>query len=165
MNNVTPESPTALVVEDDHLMLNMLHEVLEHAGFQTTAVDHGQAALTMLTERCFDVLVVDVNLPDMNGMAIGELARKQYQGRIAIVVITGFNVQNRRVSSLQLGADDFLGKPFDLDELIARIESKLRTTPNDEHCHKCAVLAQDTQGSRAGKEDDASAMKPRTPSR
>ncbi len=71
-------------------------------------------------------LVVDVNLPDMNGMAIGEVARKQYRDQIAIVVITGQNIQKRRMSSLQLGADDFLGKPFAVNELIAHIEGKLR---------------------------------------
>ena len=72
-------------------MLNLLHEVLEDAGFETTAVDCGKSALTMLAERCFDVLIVDVNLPDMNGMAIGELARERYQDQIAILVITGKN--------------------------------------------------------------------------
>ena len=110
-------------------MLNLLHEVLEDAGFETTAVDCGKSALTMVAERCFDVLIVDVNLPDMNGMAIGELARERYQDQIAILVITGQNIQNRHISSLQLGADDFLGKPFNIGELIARIESKLRHTP------------------------------------
>ena len=110
-------------------MLNLLHEVLEDAGFETTAVDCAKSALTMLAERCFDVLIVDVNLPDMNGMAIGELARNLYQDRIMILIITGFNVQNRHVSSLQLGADDFLGKPFDINELIAHIEGKLRRVP------------------------------------
>ena len=129
MNNVTPLSRTALVVEDNQLMLNLLHDVLEDAGFETTAVASGRPAMTMLTERRFDVLVADVNLPDMNGMAIGELARDLYQDRIMILIITGFNVQNRRVSSLQLGADDFLGKPFDINELIAHIEGKLRRVP------------------------------------
>lgn len=66
--------------------------------------------MTMLAERCFDVLVVDVNLPDMNGMAIGELACERYQDRIMILVITGLHIPHRRLSSLQLGADDFLGK-------------------------------------------------------
>ena len=75
------------------------------------------------------MLVVDVNLPDMNGMAIGELARERYQDRIMILVITGLHIQHRRLPSLQLGADDFLGKPFDLDEFIARIECKVRRFP------------------------------------
>ena len=129
MNNVTPLPRTALVVEDDEHMLTFLHEVLEDAGFDTTAVDHGRPAIRMLAERRFDVLLVDVNLPDMNGLSICEAARTWYQDQVAILVITGQEIQRRGLAALQLGADDFLGKPFHLDELIARIESKLRRAP------------------------------------
>ncbi len=129
MNNVTPLSRTALVVEDDQLMLKLLHEVLEDAGFETTVVDQGKLALTVLAERCFDVLLVDVTLPDMNGLSICEAARTWYQDQVAILVITGQEIQRRGLAALQLCADDFLGKPFHLDELIARIESKLRRAP------------------------------------
>ena len=129
MNNVTPLSRTALVVEDDQLMLNMLHDVLEDAGFETTAVDHGSPAMTLLTERRFDVLLIDIKLPDMNGLVICDAARERYQDQITILVITGVTVKWNCVSSFQLGADDFLRKPFDLNELIARIESKLRRVP------------------------------------
>ena len=112
-------------------MLNVLHETLEDAGFDTTAVDCGSPAMTMLAERWFDVLVVDINLPDMNGLSICESAREQYQDRVAILVITGLKIGRRGLASLQVCADDFLGKPFDLDEFIARIESKLRRASNN----------------------------------
>jgi DNA-binding response OmpR family regulator len=126
MNNVTLSPRTALVIDDNHILLDALYEALEDAGFDTTAVDRGSPAMTMLAERCFDVLVVDINLPDMNGLSICELARKQYQDQVAILVITGLKIERRGLASLQVCADDFLGKPFDIDELIARIESKLR---------------------------------------
>ena len=129
MNNVTPSPRTALVVEDDQLMLTFLHEVLEDAGFETTGVAQGNLAPTVLAERCFDVLLVDVNLPDMNGLSICEAARTWYQDQVAILVITGQEIQRRGLAALQLCADDFLRKPFHLDELIARIESKLRRAP------------------------------------
>ena len=135
MNNVTPSPRTALVVEDDQHMLKFLHEALEDAGFETTVVAQGNLALTVLAERCFDVLLVDVNLPDMNGLSICEAARKWYQDQVAILVITGQEIQRRGLAALQLGADDFLGKPFHLDELIARIESKLRRAPNGNADH------------------------------
>ncbi len=131
MNKVTPSPRTALVVEDDQLMLNVLHEALEDAGFVTTAVDCGSLAMAMLAERRFDVLLVDVNLPDMNGLSICEAARERYQEQIAILVITGLKIERRILSSLQVCADDFLGKPFASDELIARIESKLRRAPKN----------------------------------
>ena len=129
MNSVTPVSRTALVVEDEQHMLNLLHDVLEDAGFETTTATSGSLAMTLLAERRFDVLLIDITLPDMNGLVICDAARERYQNQIAILAITGFNIQNRRVSSLQLGADDFLGKPFDVNELIAHIEGKLRRVP------------------------------------
>ncbi len=126
MNNVSLAPRTALVIDDNQHLLDALHDALEDAGFDTTAVASGSPAMTMLAERCFDVLVVDINLPDMNGLSICESARKQYQDQVAILVITGLKIERRGLASLQVCADDFLGKPFDIDELIARIESKLR---------------------------------------
>ena len=71
----------------------------------------------------------------MNGLSICEAARTWYQDQVAILVITGQAIQRRGLAALQLGADDFLGKPFHLDELIARIESKLRRAPNGNADH------------------------------
>jgi DNA-binding response OmpR family regulator len=129
MNNVTPSRRTALVVEDHRATLDVLYDVLVAAGFKTTVSDHGRLAMTMLAEQCFDVLVVDVNLPSLNAMAIGNFAQERYQDQMVILVISGHPCKRRCVVSLQVGADAFLGKPFDPNELIARIESKLRRVP------------------------------------
>jgi DNA-binding response OmpR family regulator len=126
MNSFTHSPPTALVVDDNELTLEVLQYALEDAGFETTAVTHGSLALTMLAKQCFDVLVVDVNLPRINGIALAEQARERYEDRIAILVTSDQDIERWRVVSLQVCADDFLGKPFDLDEFIARIESKVR---------------------------------------
>lgn len=126
MNTPHTHPRTALIVEDNRLMLDLLEQVLSTAGFGTTTADHGQAAVGALMERHYDVLIVDVGLPDMNGMSIGDLARELYQNQIVIIVITGEQIHSRSLTSLGLYADDFLGKPFDTEELIARIESKLR---------------------------------------
>ena len=129
MDSRVPPSRTALVVDDYQPILTLLHHVLQDAGFETTAVDHGSAAMTMLAERHFDVLLVDVNLRDMNGLSICEAARERYQGRIVILVLSDQEIEQWGVTALELCADDFLGKPFDVDELIARIKSKLRRVP------------------------------------
>lgn len=126
MNNSITQRRTVLIVEDDASMLALLDQVLIEAGFETTTADHGQAAVAALMEGPFDVLVADVGLPDMNGITIGDLARDLYQNQIVIINISGDHIRSRKVASLQLYADDFLGKPFDIDELMARIESKLR---------------------------------------
>ena len=128
-NTLSPR--TALIVEDDLVILGLLHEVLEDAGFDATAVDCGSPAMRLLAERHFDVLVSDVTLPDMNGMVICDMARERYQEKIVILVLTGQDIARRAVTSLQLCADAFLGKPFDLDLLIAIIERKLRYARND----------------------------------
>ena len=129
MNNVTPSPRTVLVVESNELTLELLHDQLVEVGFATTAVGCGRTALTMLAEQCFDVLIVDVRLPDMNGLSVCEAARERYQERIAILVLSDQEIERWGVAALDLCADDFLGKPFHLDELIARIESKLRRAP------------------------------------
>ena len=126
MDSRAPPSRTALVVDDYQPILTLLHYVLEDAGFETTAVDHGRTAMTMVAERHFDVLLVDVNLRDMNGLSICEAARQRYQERIVILVLSDQEVERWGVTALELCADDFLAKPFDVDELIARIKSKLR---------------------------------------
>ena len=129
MNNVTMSPRTALVVEGCEFTREVLHDVLMEAGFDTMSVACGTAASTMLAGRHFDVLVADIYLPDMHGLAVCEAARERYQGQIAILVMSGHDIERWGLASLQLCADDFLGKPFDLDEFIARIESKLCRTP------------------------------------
>ncbi len=83
----------------------------------------------MLAERRFDLLLVDVYLPDMNGLDICDAARKRYQERIVILVVSDQEIEQVGPAALDLCADDYLGKPFDVDELIARIKSKLRRAP------------------------------------
>ena len=131
MNNVTMSPRTALVVEGCEFTREVLHDVLMEAGFDTMSVACGTAASTMLAEWHFDVLVADIYLPDMHGLAVCEAARERYQGQIAILVMSGRDIERWGLASLQLCADDFLGKPFDLDEFVARIESKVRPTYRD----------------------------------
>ena len=94
MDSRAPPSPTALIVEGNHPTLDTLHEVLEDAGFETTAVDTGTPAMTMLAERRFDVLLVDVTLPDMNGLSLCEEARQRYQERIVILVLSDQEIEH-----------------------------------------------------------------------
>jgi two-component system alkaline phosphatase synthesis response regulator PhoP len=129
MDSRSPPSRTALVVDGYQPTLTLLQYVLEDAGFETTTVDHGSAAMTLLAERRFDLLLVSISLPDMNGLVICNAARERYQGRIVILVMNGLEIEPWGVTALQLCADDYLGKPFDVDELIARIERKLRRAP------------------------------------
>ncbi len=135
MNNVTPSPRTALVVDNNELTLEVLQYALEDAGFETTTATSGSLALTLLAKQCFDVLVVEVGLPHMSGIALGEQARERYGDRIVILVMSDQDIERWGVTSLQVCADDFLCKPFDLDEFIARVESKVRRLPEDKRRH------------------------------
>jgi DNA-binding response OmpR family regulator len=117
---------TALVVDHESPLLQLLQEVLEEAGFRVTCFGRGQPALDLLALRRFDILVIDIGLPDMNRMRICEEARERYGDDVAILIITADNRKERCITALELGADDFVGKPFDVEELLARITSMLR---------------------------------------
>ena len=129
MNNVTLSPRTALVVDNNELTLEVLQYALEDAGFETTTATSGCLAIRMLAKQWFDVLVVDVNLAHINGLALGQQARERYGDRIAILVMSDQDIERWGVTSLQVCADDFLVKPFNLDEFIARVESKVRRLP------------------------------------
>ena len=135
MDSRAPQSRTALIVDGYQSTLTLLQYVLEDAGFETTTVDLGSPAMTLLAERRFDLLLVNLSLPDMDGLVICNAARELYQERIVILVMNRLEVERWGVTALQLCADDYLGKPFDLDELIARIEGKLRRAPNGNADH------------------------------
>ncbi len=135
MDSRAPLSRTALVVDGYQSTLTLLQYVLEDAGFETTTVDHGGPAMTLLAERRFDLLLVSISLPDMNGLVICNVARELYQERIVILVMNGLEINRWGLTALQLCANDYLGKPFDVDELIARIESKLHRAPTGNAAH------------------------------
>lgn len=126
MANPMNQDLTALVVDDDRPLLELLQEILREEGFSTTGFERGKLALEALARRRFDLLVVDVGLPDMNGMQIGMEARERYGDDIIVLIITGDPRQERVIAALELGADDFMGKPFDVEELLARIAAKRR---------------------------------------
>ena len=117
---------TALIVDDEQPLLQLLDEVLGDAGFATDCFDLGQPAMTAIRQRRYDLLVVDIGLPDMNGMSICEAARARYGDSVAILIITADNRRERCITALELGADDFVSKPFDIEELMARITGMLR---------------------------------------
>ena len=126
MSNEDRQTYTALVIDDDPAILQLLEEVLHEAGYNPTCLTHAQPALEALATRPFDVLVIDQWLPDGNGLQICEAARARYGSDPVVLIITADARKERHVLSLQLCADDFIGKPFDIEELLARIEVRLQ---------------------------------------
>ncbi len=130
MTTLAKETRTALVVDDDPAILEVLAAILDNDGFATTGVGYAQAALDLLEQRRFDLLLIDLGLPDMSGMVICDAARQRYGDDVVILIVTADNRPDRLVTALQLGADDLVPKPFSIDELLMRIEVKLRRAHN-----------------------------------
>lgn len=128
MSKIENQRRSTLIVDDEIPLLNLLADVLEDAGFEVSTFERGAAALAALEARRYDLLLVDVGLPDMNGMHICEVARARYGDDVAILIITADNRRERCITALELGADDFVGKPFDVEELLARVNATLRRT-------------------------------------
>jgi len=122
-----------LVVEDDGLLADGLVSVLERAGH---AVDHtasGKYADTLLAHEVYDLVVLDVGLPDIDGFEVLRRLRARHCA-IAVLVLTARDAVEDRVHGLDLGADDYLTKPFSVTEFEARVRALLRrNAPPDAH--------------------------------
>jgi DNA-binding response OmpR family regulator len=114
------------VVDDDPAIRAVLVDILDDAGFTTTDYDQGLPALAAVNRDYFDLLLIDQWLPDLNGIQICEAARERYGNTAVVLLVTADTRRERGVSALSLGADDVITKPFDMGELLARIEVRLR---------------------------------------
>jgi two-component system OmpR family response regulator len=113
-----------LVVDDDPSMRQMLVDFLGDYDYKVTAVASGAEMTEALTRNVIDLLVLDLRLPDEDGIQIAR--RLRAQSNLAIIVITGRRDEADRVMALELGADDYLTKPFSPRELLARVRALLR---------------------------------------
>jgi len=118
---------TVLVAEDQEDIAVLLVRTLEREGHTVTWVQTGQAALEHLSGQPVDAMILDLGLPDVDGLEVCRLARERgFDGGIMIVTARGLELD--RVVGLDLGADDYLAKPFSLAELHARLRALLRRT-------------------------------------
>jgi DNA-binding response OmpR family regulator len=121
-------SDTILLVEDDPDTARSLSKALESSGYRVTAVDTGAEARSIIEHVRPDLILLDLMLPDTDGLVLTTALKNLT--RAPIIICSARQEQVDRVLGLKLGADDFVAKPFDLDELEARIEAVLRRTSN-----------------------------------
>ncbi|MFC4602084.1 response regulator transcription factor [Rhodococcus kronopolitis] len=114
-----------LVVDDDPSVRDAVVTTLESDGHEVRAVSDGVTALTTVSEHSFDAMVLDVMMPGIDGLAVCRILREQ-GNRIPILVLTARSEVGDRIAGLDAGADDYLPKPFDIDELGARVRALLR---------------------------------------
>ncbi len=116
--------PRLLIVDDDERLNELLTTYLSRLGFSVRAVTHPEAALRILKSDDPDLVILDVMLPGMDGFAVCRKIRET--SRIPIVMLTARGDVMDRVVGLEIGADDYLPKPFEPRELVARVQAVLR---------------------------------------
>jgi DNA-binding response OmpR family regulator len=118
------EGPRVLVVDDDAALRDLLEYGLGRAGFAVRSVPDGQGALMLLREYSPDLVVLDVMLPEVDGIAL--LPEIRRLTTVPVVMLTARTELTEKLAGFSAGADDYVGKPFDLEELIARLRTLLR---------------------------------------
>jgi DNA-binding response OmpR family regulator len=123
---MTQTKQTLLVVDDDARLLRLVRVNLEKAGYNVVTASSGAAALEQFDLELPDAMVVDVTMPGMDGFTLTQRIREA--SNVPIIMLTAMGEQSQKVRGLELGADDYITKPFDPDELVARIKALLRRT-------------------------------------
>lgn len=113
-----------LVVEDDRNILSMIHTVLDTNGYQVLTAQRCQQGILMMTSHVPDLVVLDLGLPDMDGEEFIRITRRN--SMIPIIVLSARTDEKDKVSALDLGANDYITKPFGTAELLARVRASLR---------------------------------------
>lgn len=114
-----------LLVEDDHMIGRAVRQGLGDAGFAVDWVMDGNAAERALANGVYDLALLDLGLPGQDGMAVLKLLRRGGNS-VPVLIVTARDAVADRIAGLNAGADDYVLKPFDLDELIARVRALLR---------------------------------------
>ena len=118
---------TVLVVEDERKLRDLVRSYLERAGFIVLSTDSGAEAITMATASAPDLVILDLGLPDVPGETVArELRVASVTGTTPILMLTAKSAEEDRIRGLELGADDYVTKPFSPRELVLRVQAILR---------------------------------------
>jgi len=129
MNPVAVSPSRLLTIEDDPVLGAYLHEQLGRCGFDVIWCQNGQEGLARARQEHFDVVLMDILLPGMNGLQVLTLLRQTHA--LPVILMSALGAEADRISGFQLGADDYLPKPFSMAELRVRIQAILRRVALD----------------------------------
>ena len=124
MADETYRNKLILVVDDEERMSRFIRLNLEHDGFQVLEANRGMQAINMIRERMPDLVLLDVMMPDLDGFEVLQLIRESYQ--LPVIMLTAKGEEDDKVKGLELGADDYVTKPFSPRELVSRVRAVLR---------------------------------------
>lgn len=119
-----PPARLALVIDDEPQIRRLLRVTLEAAGYRVVDAANGQDGLVEVAQRRPDVVLLDLGLPDLDGLAV--LRRIREWSRVPVVILSVRDQEDDKVAALDLGADDYVSKPFNSAELLARLRAALR---------------------------------------
>lgn len=118
------ENPVILIVEDEEAISNFLSAILESNHYKVIKTQKGQEAISLAASRCPDLVLLDLGLPDMDGIEVIKKIRA-WSG-VPIVVVSARGHEREKVEALDLGVDDYITKPFGTSELLARVRTEIR---------------------------------------
>ena len=121
---------TLILVVDDIRMLRMMKRMLELENFQTITANNGEAALIVFEKENPDLVLLDIMMPDMNGYTVCQHIREFSE--VPIIMVTAMGDDKQKVEGLDIGADDYVTKPFSASELAARVRAILRRSGSQE---------------------------------
>lgn len=131
-------SKKILLVEDEKSIADSVIYNLKAEGYKVTHVDEGPIALDVFNEEHFDLVILDIMLPEISGIEILKSIRKNSE--IPVIMVTARDEEIDKVTGLELGADDYITKPFSVKELISRIKAVLRRTEQDRFTPRNPVI-------------------------
>ena len=143
-----------LIVEDEDNMVSFIQMELKYEGYEVDVADNGRTAVSMALENNYDIILLDLMLPGINGLEVCRRIRKEKD--TPIIMLTARDSVMDKVTGLQTGADDYLAKPFAIEELLARMEVILRRVKksNKESEIKFKDITLDIEGRIVKKNDE-----------
>lgn len=133
--------PKILIVEDEHQLARFIQLELEHEDYETSVAGDGREGLTLAESGDFDLVLLDIMLPGLNGLEVLRRLRKA-ENNVPVIMLTARDSVMDKVSGLDMGADDYITKPFAIEELLARIRVTLRQhRPSDEEKGKDEIIS------------------------
>lgn len=146
-----------LVIDDEHHILELIQFNLENNGFEVLTCDNGEDAVTTAINKDIDLIILDLMLPGINGIEVCKRIRESSDNNTPIIMLTAKGEENDKIQGLDIGADDYMTKPFSIRELLARIKAVLRRTEdknvNNENIIKVRDIKIDIEKHEVRKDD------------
>jgi len=124
IDHIPPESISILIVDDEEMIRQVLEQGIRRDGYHCRVAENGKAALKILEKEDIDLVITDINMPEMDGLQLTEIVKQKYSSDV--IIITGYFEDFKYEEVIEVGASDFLEKPIRLKELIVRIKRVLR---------------------------------------